>query len=77
MTREIKLKTIYKHFKGKLYYVEDVALDSEDLHQVVIYRQLYDEHLLFVRDLEMFLSEVDHQKYPSVKQKYRFEEYGD
>ncbi|MGN1344987.1 MAG: DUF1653 domain-containing protein [Traorella sp.] len=72
--RNIKIKGIYKHFKGKYYLVEDIAYDSETMNQVVVYRQLYGEHQLFVRDLEMFLSEVDHTKYPNVSCQYRFEE---
>ena len=75
--REIKVKGIYRHFKGKYYIVEDIAYDSETMKQVVVYRQLYDAHKLFVRDLEMFLSEVDHNKYPNVKCKYRFESVGE
>ena len=71
--RELKIKGIYRHFKGKYYYVEDVAYDSETKEQMVVYRRLYDDHSLWVRPLYMFLSEVDHEKYPSVEQKYRFE----
>ena len=41
---------------------------------MVVYRALYDKNLLYVRELNMFLSEVDHVKYPNVKQKYRFQE---
>ncbi len=70
---ELIIKGIYKHFKGKYYIVEDVALDSETLEEVVVYRQLYGEHKLFVRNKEMFLSKVDKEKYPSVTQEYRFE----
>ena len=70
---EIKIKGIYKHFKGDLYLVEDLAVDSESERTMVVYRALYGENTLYVRDLEMFLSEVDKVKYPKVKQKYRFE----
>lgn len=72
--REIKIHGLYRHFKGKIYLVEDVAYDSETMKKVVVYRQLYGNKDLFIRDLDMFLSEVDHQKYPNVTQKYRFEE---
>jgi len=72
--REIKLKHIYRHFKGNLYYVEDIAYDSETLEKYVVYRQLYDDNKLFIRPLEMFMSVVDRQKYPDAKQEYRFEE---
>ena len=70
---ELVIKGIYRHFKGKYYIVEDIALDSETLEEVVVYRQLYGEHKLFVRNKEMFLSKVDKEKYPSVTQEYRFE----
>lgn len=64
---------IYRHFKGKYYLVEDVANDSESGTQMVVYRHLYGDRGLCVRPVDMFLSEVDHDKYPDVKQKYRFE----
>ena len=71
--RKIKEKGIYKHVKGDYYLVEEIAKDSETKEPVVVYRRLYGEGDLWVRPLEMFLSEVDHEKYPNVKQKYRFE----
>ena len=71
--QELVIHGIYKHFKGKYYLVEDVALDSETQEEMVVYRKLYDDGGLWVRPKKMFLSEVDHEKYPDVKQKYRFE----
>ena len=70
---ELKVKGIYKHFKGDYYLVEDIAKDSETQEEVVVYRRLYGDNGLWIRPKKMFLSEVDHEKYPNVKQKYIFE----
>ncbi len=71
--RELKIHGIYKHFKGDYYLVEDIAKDSETKEEFVVYRRLYEDTGLWIRPVNMFLSEVDHNKYPNVKQKYRFE----
>lgn len=70
---ELKMNGIYKYFKGDYYLVVDTALDSETKKEFVVYRRLYGDGSLWIRPKEMFLSEVDHEKYPNVKQKYRFE----
>lgn len=68
-----KINAVYKHFKGNYYILEDIAKHSETGEDYAVYRQLYGENILYIRPLDMFLSEVDHNKYPNVKQKYRFE----
>ena len=70
---EIKVKSIYRHFKGDLYLVEDIATNSETREKYVVYRALYGDTGLYIRPYDIFISEVDHKKYPNVKQKYRFE----
>lgn len=60
----------YRHFKGKMYVVTDVAMHTETNDILVIYKRL---SKTYARPLDMFLSEVDHEKYPDAKQKYRFE----
>ena len=73
MKRELVVHGVYRHFKGNKYIVEDVAIDSETDEYLVLYRALYGEGLLYARPMKMFLSAVDNEKYPDVKQKWRFE----
>ncbi len=63
---------IYRHFKGNLYEIIIIARDSETLEEKVVYKEV-DGDAAYVRSLPMFVSYVDKQKYPDVKQEFRFE----
>ena len=72
--QELKIHGIYKQFKGDYYLVEGIGLHSETKEKYVVYRALYgDKSMVYLRPYEMFLSKVDKEKYPNVKQEYRFE----
>ena len=70
MVRNVKVGQTYRHFKGNIYKVLLLAKDSESTEDVVVYGH---DSQNWVRPLSEFVSEVEHQKYPAVKQKYRFE----
>ena len=63
----------YRHFKGGLYQVLLIARDAGTEERIVVYQALYGEYGVWTRSLRQFLSEVDHERYPDVKQTYRFE----
>lgn len=64
---------IYRHFKGNEYQIVALAEHSEDSSQMVVYKAMYGEGKCYVRPLDMFMEEVDREKYPDATQKYRFE----
>ena len=75
MDREIT-EGEYKHFKGNTYLVLHVAKHTETLEDMVVYCELEQQNRVWIRPLKMFMSKVDHKKYPLEKQKYRFEFVG-
>ena len=76
MERKIEVGKEYRHFKGNLVKVIEIAKHSETLENLVIYKHL-DTKECWARPYDMFNSLVDKEKYPDVDQKYRFEEVDD
>lgn len=72
MRADPKVYEIFTHFKGMKYQILAVATHSETREKYVVYQALYGDYQVYVRPFDMFMSEVDHDKYPQVTQKYRF-----
>lgn len=78
---------IVQHFKHECYPADSpmytyrilgYATHSETRETLVIYEALYDMNSedtlkVFARPLDMFMSKVDKEKYPDIRQEYRFE----
>lgn len=66
--QEVKVHGVYKHYHGDLYIVESIAINSENLEKMVIYRALYGDNTLWARPYDMFVERVNKNG-----QEFRFE----
>ncbi len=74
MRAEPKAGQVWEHFKGVFYIIIAVGHHSETGERMVVYRSASGfKDVCCIRPLDMFMSEVDRQKYPNAEQKYRFE----
>ncbi len=72
---QVKIGKVYRHFKGNYYFVENVALNSENTERMVVYKAIYDrpDSQIWVRPEKMFLEEIPERPDNITGQKHRFE----
>ena len=72
--RNIEPKTVWRHFKGKYYLIEEIAKDANTQEFIIVYRALYGDNTVWVRPLKEFLEMVEPNRIDNVTgQVYRFE----
>lgn len=87
LMREFESYDIVRHFKREtvdenkyplLYYYKIIGKGylTDNNKYVMIYQALYKPKTIYVRPFDEFMSLVDTEKYPNIKQKYRFEKVG-
>jgi len=81
----LRVGDIVRHFKREtlseddllrnvyLYKIIGFAEHTETGESMVVYQALYGDFGLYVRPYDMFMGKVDRDKYPDIKQEYRFE----
>ena len=72
---KVEIGKVYRHFKGNYYFVENIALDSENKERMVIYKALYkrEDSKIWVRPEKMFFEEVPEGRKDNITgQKLRF-----
>ena len=82
VVQHFKRETITDHDSTEyLYLIVGTAKHTETGETLVLYKPLYGPPPCIsgvdvaARPIEMFMSKVDHEKYPNIKQKYRFEKF--
>ena len=78
LDKELIIGAHYRHFKGQEYKVLLIAFDSEvssdeSFKKIVVYQALNGDQHIWTRSYDSFISLVDHDKYPDIKQPTRFE----
>ena len=78
IVRHFKWETISEEERRQnkyLYCIKNVAEYTETGEMLVIYQAMYSPFKTYARPLNMFMSKVDHEKYPDIRQEHRFEEH--
>lgn len=71
--RQVEVGKVYRYFKGAYVMVLAKATHTETGEMLVVYQALSGGRLVCARPYDLFVSEVDHERYPDAEQKYRFE----
>ena len=84
--RDIRAGDIVQHFKREcvsadtseyLYKIIAFATHTETEEKLVIYQALYAPFKIYARPYDMFMGKVGREKYPDIRQNYRFEKVND
>lgn len=73
MSKNVEVGSLYRHYKGGLYYVEKIVFNTETEEEMVVYHAIDNKEKGYARPVEVFLQNIPKYNKNRINQNRRFE----